>query len=159
MSDSIPKDLWDDLTRGSPEQYPMSDEDHITFSVSDSNTISLSSGYDYTLGANVSVTGIGVPWTTTGTGIGYDPTWSNSISPKIKLDGPEADIEINGESLVDMLKQIEQRLNILTPNPKLESEWAELKALGEQYRALERNILEKMATWDKLKAMPPPQID
>jgi hypothetical protein len=41
----------------------------------------------------------------------------------------------------------------------LESEWEELKALGEQYRALEQHIQEKMATWDKLKAMPPPEID
>jgi len=47
----------------------------------------------------------------------------------------------------------------LKPNEKLESEWEELKALGEQYRALEQHILAKQATWDKLKAMPPPEID
>ncbi len=50
------------------------------------------------------------------------------------------------------MEQIEQRLNILTVNAKLESEWEELRALGEQYRALEQSIIEKMKTWDKLKA-------
>ena len=152
MADSISKDLWKDLTRGSPEQYPMSDEDQVTFSLSDDTITLSSSGYDYTLGSNVSITGIGVPWTTTttGTGVGYDPTWSNNISPKVKLDGPGADIEINGESLVDMLKAIEQRLNILKPNEKLESEWEELRALGDQYRALEAQIQAKMKTWEAI---------
>lgn len=50
------------------------------------------------------------------------------------------------------MEQIEQRLNILTVNPELESEWKELKQLGEQYRALEKHIQEKMKTWAKLKA-------
>jgi hypothetical protein len=58
-----------------------------------------------------------------------------------------------------MLHRIEERLNILTPNPKLETEWAELQALGEQYRKLEQHILDKQATWDRLKAMPAPDID
>ena len=58
-----------------------------------------------------------------------------------------------------MLKAIQERVNILTVNTKLESEWEELKALGDQYRALEQHILAKQATWDKLKAMPPPEID
>jgi len=156
MAESISKDLWEDLTRGSHKQYPMSDEDQVTFSLSDcmsNDSITLSSGYDngYTLGGNVSVTGIGVPWiTTTGSGTGYDPTWSNNISPKIKLDGPGADIEINGESLIDMLRNIEQRLNILKPNEQLESEWEELRTLGEQYRSLESQIQAKMKTWEAI---------
>jgi len=150
MADSISKDLWADLTRGSPEQYPMSDEDQVTFSLSD-DTITLgSSGYDYTLGSNVSITGIGVPWTTTSTGVGYDPTWNNSISSKIKLDGPGADIEINGESLISMLKAIEQRLNILKPNAELESDWEELRELGDAYRTLEAKIQAKMKTWEAI---------
>jgi hypothetical protein len=139
-----------DITRGSPGQYPL-DEDSMTFSLSD-DSITLSGGYstDYTLGSNVSITGIGVPWTSTGTGVNYDPTWTNSISPKIRLDGPGADIEINGESLTGMLRNIEQRLNILKPNPELESEWAELRTLGEQYRELEAKIQAKMKTWELL---------
>ena len=151
-----------DITQGSPDQYTMA-KDQMTFSLSDSmsdDTITLSgpTGYDYTLGSNVSITGIGVPWTSSGVGVNYDP-WSNSVSPKIRLDGPEADIEINGESMIGMLRAIEQRLNILRPNETLESEWEELKALGEQYRTLEQHILAKQATWDRLKAMPAPDID
>jgi hypothetical protein len=155
-----------DITQGSPDQYTMA-EDQMTFSLSggmsdDTITLLGPTGYDYTLGSNVSITGIGVPWTSSGTrgvtGANYDP-WSNNVSSKIRLDGPEADIEINGESMIGMLRAIEQRLNLLKPNETLESEWAELKALGEQYRALEQHILAKQATWDRLTAMPPPKID
>ena len=114
-----------------------------TVSVTDSLTVS-STGGPYS---------ITVPWTTT-TGITdtytVGPTWTNETSAKLKLDGPEADIEINGESLISMLKAIEQRLNILKPNETLESEWEELRALGEQYRALESQIQAKMKTWEAI---------
>jgi hypothetical protein len=88
------------------------------------------------------------PWTSSTAG----GPWANTVSPKIRLDGPGADIEINGESLISMLRRIEERLNILTPDPKLESEWEELRALGDQYRKLEQYIKDKQATWDRLKA-------
>jgi len=118
-------------------------------------TISSSLG-GYYPNANVTVTSIGVPWSNT-TSISNNtyslgPNWNNGTSGKIRLDGPEADIEINGKSMIDMLKNIEQRLNILRPNPKLESEWEELRALGDQYRKLEQYIKDKQATWDRLKA-------
>jgi hypothetical protein len=146
-----------DITQGSPDHYPLSD-DHVTFSLSgdmSDDTITLSSGYDtgYTLGSNVSITGIGVPWATTSVsnnGYALDPNWANGISSKIQLDGPDADIEINGESMIGMLRAIEQRLNILKPNPDLESEWAELKALGDAYRKLEADIEAKMKTWNAI---------
>jgi hypothetical protein len=114
-----------------------------TVSVTDSLTVS-STGGPYS---------ITVPWTTA-TGITdtytVGPTWANETSAKIRLDGPEADIEVNGESLMSMLRNIEQRLNILKPNPELESEWAELKALGDAYRKLEADINAKMKTWDAI---------
>jgi hypothetical protein len=132
-----------------------------SYSYSGSDNVTLS---DLTFGgnSNVSVTGISVPWaTTTGTSDSFtlSSDWTNQASSKIQLDGPDADIEVNGQSLMTMLQNIEQRLNILRPNKSLESEWSELQALGEQYRALEQHILEKQATWDRLKAMPPPEID
>jgi hypothetical protein len=94
-------------------------------------------------------------------GTTYTPPWftQSNVAPKINLDGEGADIVINGDSLTGMLHRIEERLNILTPNPTLETEWAELRVLGEQYRKLEQHILDKQATWDRLKAMPPPDID
>jgi hypothetical protein len=101
----------------------------------------------YTINTS-NVTGVANPWFT-----------HSNAAPKINLDGEGADIVINGESLISMLHRIEERLNILTPNPKLETEWAELQALGEQYRKLEQHILDKQATWDRLKAMPAPDID
>jgi hypothetical protein len=142
---------WDD-TEGA--------EDSIYISSGGSDTITLSGLTDSnTIIGGASVTGISVPWTTGDANVGTWGNWSNQASTKIRLDGPEADIEINGASLVSMLKAIQERVNILTVNTKLESEWEELKALGEQYRALEKHILDKQATWDKLKAMPPPEID
>ena len=104
------------------------------------------------------------PYTVTGgpytIGTGINSPWATiNSSPKLRLDGEGADIEVNGESLVGMIRKIEQRLNILHPNTELEAEWEELRALGEQYRKLEQHIKDKQATWDKLKAMPPPVVD
>ena len=138
---------------------PLYDDNTITGGGYTYNNVSIGTG---TIGSNAS------PWATTsvsggpytigsGAGIGYP--WSNSVSPKIKLDGEGADIEVNGKSLMGMIEQIEQRLNILHPNTELETEWEELRVLGEQYRKLEQHIKDKQATWDKLKAMPPPAID
>ena len=84
--------------------------------------------------------------------------WNNSASGQINLDGKNADIKINGKSLIDTLTALEERLNILTPNPKLEAEWDELRELGERYRELEKQCKEKAAMWEKLKSMPAPTI-
>jgi hypothetical protein len=140
----------DTITLSSPDLWS---------SASHNNTI-VGGGYAFAFANTVSVTGgpytinngVSQPWTS-------QPWYTNSVTPKIKLDGEGADIEVNGWSLIDAIKKIEQRLNILTPNENLESEWEELRTLGEQYRKLEQHILDKQATWDKLKAMPPPVID
>lgn len=90
------------------------------------------------------------------------PTITDSTAPTIMargnlaLHGDHADIEINGKSLRDWMTQIEQRLNILQPNVQLESEWDELRALGERYRQLEKQCQEKSQMWNKLKSMPAP---
>ena len=111
-------------------------------------------------GVNVSpVTGVSGLWHgSTSTGIG---TVAQDLSSKSKiiLPGPDADIVIGDISLVDLLKTIQQRLNILQPNTKLEAQWSQLRELGNQYRELEAQLLEQMAMWNKLKAMPPPVID
>lgn len=52
------------------------------------------------------------------------------------------DIKIKGVSLVESLKKIEERLNIMRPNKELEETWDKLRELGDQYRALEAEILE-----------------
>ena len=128
------------------------------------NNVTGGGGFDttYTL-SNLSLTtnsvSISQPWaTTTGTA---GMTWANLTEPlsgRITLQGPDADIEVNGESLMEMLHRIEQRLNLLTPNQELEAEWDQLRELGNQYRALEQKLTEQGKMWDTLKKMPPPEI-
>jgi hypothetical protein len=130
-------------------------------SVITSNTITLSS-----LKYNNAVVGGGVyttagtsdPFATRSSPYTYNP-WTSNPSGKIRLDGADADIEINGISLLTTMQEIQNRLNLLQPNTALEAEWEELYALGRKYRELEQQIKEKQATWDRLKAMPPPVID
>jgi hypothetical protein len=153
------EELTDSMTASVSAPRSWSDGTYSLNNVSDTITIT-GGGYTYanTGGGYTGVTGSLGPYTLSA-GTNTQPWYSNSGSGKIRLDGEGADIEVNGESLMTMLHRIEERLNILTPNTKLEEEWGELQALGDQYRALEKQIKEKQATWDRLKAMPPPVID
>jgi hypothetical protein len=127
------------------------------------DNITISSGIDTTytlsnLGLSTNSVSISQPWVTTGTS---GLTWANLTEPpsgRITLQGPDADIEVNGESLMEMLHRIEERLNLLTPNQELEAEWDQLRELGNQYRALEQKLTEQGKMWDTLKKMPPPEI-
>ena len=122
-----------------------------------SDTITLDFSQDtITFGSTFSNMSQGAPtpiWTTTGV------TDSVINSNKIRLEGANADIEINGVGLWTTMQEIANRLNIMQVNPELETEWAELRELGEQYRKLEQHILDKQATFDRIKAMPAPDID
>ena len=69
----------------------------------------------------------------------------------VELRGEKADIVVNGESMMQTLRNIQDRLNMLRPNPELEAEWDELRALGEQYRKLESEFKEKSKMWNTLK--------
>ena len=69
----------------------------------------------------------------------------------VELRGQKADIVVNGESMMQTLRNIQDRLNMLRPNPELEAEWDELRALGEQYRKLESEFKEKSKMWNTLK--------
>jgi len=116
------------------------------------NNVSLTSPYTVNVGAFPNTI-----YTTSGTA---SSPWSvQKASPKIKLDGADADIEINGVSLWKTMQEIANRLNIMQTNPELEVEWRELRELGDQYRKLEQHILDKQATWDRIKAMPAPDVD
>lgn len=63
----------------------------------------------------------------------------------------EGDLRIKGKSIAESLKNIEQRLNILHPNEELEAKWEKLKMLGDAYRKLEAEIIEKELIWETLK--------
>jgi hypothetical protein len=101
--------------------------------------------------------------TTTGTGlnIGSSATDYNmkvEQSGQIDIRGEKADIRINGKSMNKWMEQVEQRLNILTPNPELEKEWDDLRRLGERYRKLEKKCQEKAKMWETLKKLPKPKL-
>jgi hypothetical protein len=102
---------------------------------------SASNGYTYT----TTGTGTGNPWITTDTIDGY-----NTLSVKGNADF-DSDITVKGRSLTEFMESVEQRLNILRPNPVLEAEWDQLRALGEQYRELEKQLTEKSQMWATLK--------
>ena len=123
-----------------------------------SNASISASSYPYSVG-----TGTNYPNLTlggAGTGIGITSPWSTYTgAPTLNLNGEGADIKVNDWSLVEAIQKIEERLNILHPNTKLEAEWEELRELGTKYRELEQHIKDKQATWDRLKAMPLPKID
>jgi hypothetical protein len=115
-------------------------------------TIGGGTGFNY---SNTTI-GSGAGVYTIGSAVGAN--WNNTASGVMDLQGENADIKINGKSLVDTLTALEERLNILTPNPKLEAEWDELRELGERYRELEKQCKEKAEMWKKLKSMPAPTI-
>jgi hypothetical protein len=80
-------------------------------------------------------------------------SWQNAPqSGKITITGENADIEINGRSLMQILDGLEQRLGLLKCREDLESDWSDLKALGDQYRAKLAEIENKNKMWDTLKS-------
>jgi hypothetical protein len=61
------------------------------------------------------------------------------------------DIKIGDMKLSEVLTRLEERLNILHHNEALEDKWEELRTLGNQYRELEKELLEKEKMWKILK--------
>jgi hypothetical protein len=126
----------------------------LDWSTIDSSTIDLSE--TYTIDNTMSQTWPSTVYATntiSGSGL-YSSEFSNSTIT-INTNGiemqPGTDIVIGGQSLTKTLDVINERLAILQPNTRLESEWAELKELGERYRAMEQDLLEKARVWDILK--------
>jgi hypothetical protein len=63
----------------------------------------------------------------------------------------KGEVTIRGVKLDERLNAIEERLGILRPNNDLEGRWEKLKELGEEYRRLEKEILEGEDIWATLK--------
>jgi hypothetical protein len=132
-------DLSSSITMASP-----------VFTISSSPTISIGS----ISGANVGYSN--TMWTT---GLSGTSAADLNQSGMLSLQGTNADININGKSLLKTLEALEDRLNMLVPNPELEKEWDDLKKLGNRYRKLEAKCKEKAEMWNKLKSMPKPNIN
>jgi len=120
------KELKDDHMYGyEPSATP---SDTITLSSLNYNNAVVSGGYT-TAGTFGPFTTQSSPYTFSA-GTNNSPWYNQTTSAKIKLDGAEADIEINGISLLKTMQEIQNRLNLLQPNTYLETEWEELYALG-----------------------------
>jgi hypothetical protein len=151
---------WTDTNLTESTLYA-SAQDTITISAALDNMNAGAAGGPYTVTGAIGTSFPNAIWST-GTGTTVAPWLSsnpNGVAPKITLNGEGADVEVNGWSLVAAVKRIEERLGLFQPNPDLEAEWEDLRALGEQYRKLEQHIRDKQATWDRIKAMPAPDVD
>ena len=85
---------------------------------------------------------------------GTNPIFTSPTTTTLKVNGDaeiDGDIKVKGKSLSEAIENIEKRLAILHPNEKLEEKWEQLKALGERYRELEKDILEKEKIWEIIK--------
>lgn len=133
--------------------YHTSLDDYITTTDTISVTGAVGSSYNWAVGASGTNA---LDWGNLTISTASNPT-TISQSGKLDLRGDNADISVNGRSLMDAITALEERLNILVPNPELESEWDELKQLGDRYRELEKKCKEKGEMWKKLKQMPPPE--
>jgi hypothetical protein len=110
----------------------------------------VSPGYVYTTNTTMPLGNITYsntsPWNTSAIAVNQ--------SGGMELRGDNADIKINGKSMTAWMEKVEERLNILTPNPELEKEWDDLRRLGERYRKLEKKCKEKSQMWEALKKLP-----
>lgn len=145
------------------------EEGHYKWTTSPIEAITVSSGGtgtshpSYGAVPNVTtVSGINVTspiWTTNTTAGQYSFTGQN-IQPNntVHIKGEDADLLINDKSLKTWMERVEERLNILTPNPEMEKDWDDLRRLGERYRKLEKKCREKADMWKRLKSMPRPDL-
>ena len=75
---------------------------------------------------------------------GTGSTWASTTAQgQLKVEGKDADIFINGQSLSDWMQAVEQRLSILRPRPELQEKYSALQAAYEHYKTLERLLYEQ----------------
>jgi hypothetical protein len=79
------------------------------------------------------------------------PPYGAASSGKISLTGDDADIEINGESIVGLLKDIREQLALLKVSQELEAEWSELRDLRTQYETKLAECRQKSQAWQALQ--------
>jgi hypothetical protein len=152
-----------------PNQKDLFYDDTYDATQSSASTISSVAGNTWPYMTTGSISGLSYPTNTTG-GNGYTLTtngtgsfnynqnlvwkdnWQHDTKLKVQGDAEfDGDVKIKGRNISEMFEKIEQRLAILHPNEKLEEKWEELKKLGDAYRALEKDILEKEQIWNTLK--------
>jgi hypothetical protein len=100
-------------------------------------------------GGGLGVSGVGT--ITTAAWQNPNPSVKIDHSGVVQLSGFGADVVINGVSLTETLKAIQDRLGILRPSMELEAEWDELQELGRLYRQKEAELKEKKRMWEIMK--------
>jgi len=114
--------------------------------------ITLAGGSQPSVTLNAVVTGTSA---TTSPYIFNASSWDTNTSAgtlQVKGDAVfDGNITVKGRDLTEMLESIESRLGILTPNPQLESEFDELRALGDAYREAEKKFKEQKRVFEILK--------
>lgn len=97
-------------------------------------------------GHTISIAGGGAGAVLT-TSNGAGSTWSNvaktSAKGQLHLEGPDADLVINGVKLSDILNGITDRLAILQPKPELLEKYENLRQAYEHYKTLEALLHEE----------------
>ncbi|NBP59213.1 hypothetical protein EBU71_22200 [bacterium] len=151
LDNSIDKSTQFDLFYDNKNQISLGSAGTISHAVGSNIYPYVSTGTgNYTL-----TTGTGTGNISPGLGLSFNDYWDNSSSKAglhVKGDAEfEGDVKIKGKSISELLDKIEERLAILHPNEKLEEKWEELKKLGDAYRALEKDIIEKEKIWETLK--------
>ena len=86
-------------------------------------------------------------------GLTYTNDWATTSS--ITLGGTtltEEKVKVldDMKDMKEWMSQVDSKLAILRPNPKLEAEWTELKKLREKYIQLEKTLEEKAKVWNIL---------
>jgi len=77
-------------------------------------------------------------------GAGTGSTWASTTAQgQLKVEGKDADIFINGQSLSDWMQTVDRRLTILRPNTELQEKYSALQAAYEHYKTLERLLYEQ----------------
>ena len=72
-----------------------------------------------------------------GTGANWASTNATTATGKLKVEGKDADIYINGQSLSDWMSAVDRRLSSLLPNPELQDKYEALQAAYDHYKTLE----------------------
>jgi hypothetical protein len=103
---------------------------------------------------NPNYTATASPYTVSNTTTGWATYTQPATQGMLKVSGNaefEGEVTIRGVKLDERLNAIEERLGMLRPNNDLEGKWEKLKALGEEYRRIEKEILEGEDIWATLK--------
>jgi hypothetical protein len=93
---------------------------------------------------NVVIGGESSPvYISSGAGASWASTNATTATGRLKVEGKDADIYINGQSLSDWMSAVDRRLSILRPNPELQEKYSALQDAYDHYKTLESLLYEQ----------------